>query len=423
VPSSHVYVHVNNDEADRILVDPAYKLEKIKKAHESLYAMTQAFETVQAQLHDQELKMKIPFSKDLYENWVNIEKSIHRFDRVFNRVERFNARAMTDPDNHDRREKRMITRRNERWAQNYTFFFGDMTEEEQQYRDYFESDPEVQAEDNDADEKHTDDLLAMSGQFNPALYDFQDLAHEWDLHEDYSDIVEQKIFKFKYRKFADSLNNHQRRQLRVESRFHERAKNRDPALEQNLNNLFLQNEKQFSYAQYMVDAKNFNNTAETETRPFREYMVKEAVQQYKDYYESDADEQEFFQYLDNYSNRDKIRMMELFTDYSAGGSIPKAHFMIPKREYNPQLSAISNMMLDLVDFKDRVRPLSNDIARIEQAVQHQKMSTSMRKEQVSEALKEQGKNVRPEEIDFARMKPAEVFATTEQKADSRKRIH
>lgn len=50
--------------------------------------------------------------------------------------------------------------------------------------------------------------------------------------------------------------------------------------------------------------------------------------------------------------------------------------MIPKREYNPQLSAFSNMMLDLVDFKDRVRPLSNDIARIEQTYKYQKISES-----------------------------------------------
>lgn len=89
-------------------------------------------------------RLKIPFSRDLYETWYNIEKSIHKFDRVFNRVEKFNARAMTDPDNHERREKRMIQRRNERWSKNYTFFIGTLTEEEQQYRDYFESDDEIQ---------------------------------------------------------------------------------------------------------------------------------------------------------------------------------------------------------------------------------------------------------------------------------------
>lgn len=46
VPGTNVYIHVNNDESDRILVDPAYKLEKLKEAHEKLYAMHEAFREV-----------------------------------------------------------------------------------------------------------------------------------------------------------------------------------------------------------------------------------------------------------------------------------------------------------------------------------------------------------------------------------------
>lgn len=40
----------------------------------------------------------------------------------------------------------------------------------------------------------------------------------------------------------------------------------------------------------MNDPKNFRAVALDETRPFREYMLNESVQQYKDYYESDAEE-------------------------------------------------------------------------------------------------------------------------------------
>jgi len=36
--TTNIYVHVNNDEADRILVDPAYKLEKMTKYQESYYS-------------------------------------------------------------------------------------------------------------------------------------------------------------------------------------------------------------------------------------------------------------------------------------------------------------------------------------------------------------------------------------------------
>ena len=48
--------------------------------------------------------------------------------------------------------------------------------------------------------------------------------------------------------------------------------------------------------------------------------------------------------------------------------------MIEKREQNPELSVFSNMVLDLVDFKDRVRPLSNDISMLENAMKYQKQN-------------------------------------------------
>ena len=45
--------------------------------------------------------------------------------------------------------------------------------------------------------------------------------------------------------------------------------------------------------------------------------------------------------------------------------------MIPKREFNPELSAFSNLVLDLVDFKDRVRPMAEDISRLDVTKQFQ----------------------------------------------------
>lgn len=46
--------------------------------------------------------------------------------------------------------------------------------------------------------------------------------------------------------------------------------------------------------------------------------------------------------------------------------------MIQKREYNPELSLFSNLVLDLVDFKDRVRPLARDIALMDTTREYQK---------------------------------------------------
>ena len=53
-----------------------------------------------------------------------------KFDRIFNKVEKFDARAMTDTQNHERREKRMLEKKRERWVKNYTYFFENLTEEE-----------------------------------------------------------------------------------------------------------------------------------------------------------------------------------------------------------------------------------------------------------------------------------------------------
>jgi len=105
-------------------------------------------------------KIKTPFGRDLYETWFNIEKSIMKFDRIFNKVEKFDARAMTDPANHERREKRLLEGKRERWSKNYTYFFGGLTEEEQQYRDYFETELEIDPEDEYVEEKLDEAHLA-----------------------------------------------------------------------------------------------------------------------------------------------------------------------------------------------------------------------------------------------------------------------
>ena len=144
----------------------------MKEAHEKIYAFHEAYRLIDEQVDALSYKTKIPFSRDLYESWYQIEKSIMKFDRIFNKVEKFDARAMTDPVNHERREKRMIERRNKRWNENYTFFFGELTEEEQQYRDYFQSELELDPEDEYIASKFDEAHLAEQGQFNPELYDF-----------------------------------------------------------------------------------------------------------------------------------------------------------------------------------------------------------------------------------------------------------
>ena len=101
-------------------------------------------------------------------------------------------------------------------------------------------------------------------------------------------------------------------------------------------------------------------------------MVEESIQQYRDYYETDKEEQTFFEFLDNLPNRDRIRFMDIFEDYTQQKHDLKDYVMIQKREYNPELSVFSNLVLDLIDFKDRVRPLAKDISLMDVTRQYQK---------------------------------------------------
>jgi len=74
--------------------------------------------------------VKRPLSKEIYKSWYNVEKEIKKFDRIWNKVEKFNSRHMNDPDNHERREARMLHLKGDR-NQNHVFFVGGLTEQEQ----------------------------------------------------------------------------------------------------------------------------------------------------------------------------------------------------------------------------------------------------------------------------------------------------
>lgn len=80
--------------------------------------------------------------------------------------------------------------------------------------------------------------------------------------------------------------------------------------------------------------------------------------------------------MQNLSNRDKIRFGEVFNDFTVQQMDHKDYMMIKKREYNPELSVFSNFVLDLQDFKDRVRPLARDISLMDVTRQYQKVNMS-----------------------------------------------
>lgn len=64
---------------------------------------------------------------------------------------------------------------------------------------------------------------------------------------------------------------------RLVNRFSERAKNRNPALEANLFELYSKDSKDSSIAQLLIDDSKYNATAIKETAGMREYIIKEGV--------------------------------------------------------------------------------------------------------------------------------------------------
>jgi len=136
--------------------------------------MIQAFKITEKQMEKHKIKSQRNVGRDTYEAWYKIELAIRKFDRIFNKVEKFDARKFNDPENHERREKRMLESKRNRQVENFTYFFGGLTEEEQQYRDYFETDVEEDPEDDNMNERADKMDLASEGFFNPKLYDFVD---------------------------------------------------------------------------------------------------------------------------------------------------------------------------------------------------------------------------------------------------------
>ena len=102
------------------------------------------------------------------------------------------------------------------------------------------------------------------------------------------------------------------------------------------------------------------------------------------------------------SNRDKIRFAEIFKDYTQSKVDYKDYMMIEKREHNPELSLFSNFVLDLVDFKDRVRPLAKDISLMDVTRKYQKQNPDelqQERQEFAETLTRIKKEVEKDRLD------------------------
>ena len=109
---------------------------------------------------------------------------------------------------------------------NYTYFTGSLTEEEQMYRDYFETDLEEDPEDEKLEDLQDEFALASSGEFRHKNFDFVETGLKYLPHETAEDLVETKIFKYKYRLANDMPEKYMQRMGRVVDRFLKRAETR-----------------------------------------------------------------------------------------------------------------------------------------------------------------------------------------------------
>ena len=177
-----------------------------------------------------------PFDKGIYENWWAVEKSIRKFDRFHNKIEKWESRHFLDHDNHDRREARMVAKKTER-ANNFTYFYGGLSEEEQMYKDYYETDVENEEDDEGLNEIDDELNMGWSNEFSHDKFDFQEQSLNFEASESIEDVIDAKIFKYKYRVANDSPTTYMRRMDRVAKRSLQRAETRDPIIEQDMTEL------------------------------------------------------------------------------------------------------------------------------------------------------------------------------------------
>ena len=154
----------------------------------------------------------------------------------------------------------MLDRKRQRVVENFTYFFGGLTEEEQSYRDYYQTDIEEDPEDDYVEGQIDNHEIASGGQLDPKLYDFIESSLRWEVHENFDDLVADKVFKYKYKQYADQPEVFARRMNRVASKFIERARKRDPRVESSLVDLYQRDDKDNSVAQIMMNEQGFQPT-------------------------------------------------------------------------------------------------------------------------------------------------------------------
>lgn len=370
------YVFVNADEADQLMTDPAKRMEFYKQMEEDF----QRFESVAREIESQRKLLrhsdrdKLLIPKDVFETWTEVERAILKFDRAYNRYEKFAGRAHFDPENHDRRERRMLERKSQRELDNYTYFLGGLTEKEQMMRDYYESDMEEYPDNDTQNNLKDEQMLRSSGDFDLKFIELVEPQIDYNDRKPVEDILGKSLFKYQYRKITDP--KFESRNERVVRRFLERAKNRDPqvaeALHEKVENFYAKNDNVSNVLDYIKTIPQgarglpYDQRLYEEIMPYAQYVAEEGLKQYKDYYESDDEEGSHTQnaeLIKDLNEQDKLRFVNCYDNYyNKAAELDKYYVTIPKRPYDNKKSMVANFVEDLVDFNSRVRPIQRTLA-------------------------------------------------------------
>ncbi len=100
-----VYSMINPDEHDRLLIDPAFRMERTKSLEEKTKVYTFSLQEVDRKFENKYGVggNKITINKYTYETLIDVEKAIMKLDRHLRKVRRFECRAYIDEENHERR--------------------------------------------------------------------------------------------------------------------------------------------------------------------------------------------------------------------------------------------------------------------------------------------------------------------------------
>jgi len=344
VHSNPVFSLKNPDDHDRVLTDPAYRLEQLKLAEEKTKVYLNTLEAIERSIIDYYGNDPASYSKEVYENVVNAQIALNEFDRHFKNVQRFNIRAMLDPANHERREARMLERAKERTQDMHTVYLNDVTENELRFRDYFESDSELldNLKTNVYQQKAE---ILQSGSMKMDNYDFQEVYSQ-NAEPDSSSYINRKVFRFNYRQAFVKPQDHIRKETRMIEKFkasgiHQKIDEMNQRLIQNPN---------------LTEQQRIN--IETE---YHEALIDQAIENYKNYFESDLEED--FEYFNGLPSEEK---REFLTTYSKNGftlgssQSMVSHIMLPK-EHDPDHGFFKTASELWADIENNVVPHYNRI--------------------------------------------------------------